>query len=65
MDVPDPAQPEAPSLCSTSAAPAHPLATDFLGNPARASQVSQGASAGRAQSDDGPENAATFHGPHG
>ena len=65
MDVPDPAQSEAPSLCSPSAVLAHPLATDFLENPARATQVFQGASAGRAQSDDAPENAATLHGAHG
>ena len=65
MDVPDPALPEALSLCFPSAAAAHPLSTDFLENPARATQVFQGANAGHAQSDDAPGNAATLHGAHG
>ena len=43
----------------------HPRATDFLENPARATQVFQGAGAGRAQSDAAPDNAATLHGAHG
>ena len=64
-DVPDPAQLEAPSLCSPSAAPAHPLSVDLHENPARATQLSQGASAGREQGDDAPDNAATLHGAHG
>ena len=63
-DALHPALPEDPSECSLSAAPAH-LPVDFLGNPIRATQVSQGASAGPAQSDDAPENAATLHGAHG
>ena len=61
----DPAQLEAPSLCSPYATPAHPLSMDFLENPVRATQVSQGAGAGREQSDDAPDNAATLHGAHG
>ena len=63
-DAPDPAPPEDPSECSPSAAPAHLLPVDFLGNPTRATRVSQGAGAGREQSDDAPENAATLHGAH-
>ena len=65
MDAPDPAPPEDPSLYSPSAAPAHLLSMDFLENPVHAIQVSQDASAGREQSDDGPGNAATLHGAHG
>ena len=65
MDALDPAQPEDPSECPPSAAPAPPLSVDFHENPGRATQVSQGANAGREQDDDAPDNAATLHGAHG
>ena len=61
-DAPGPALPEALSVYSPSAAPAHLRSMDFLGNPARATQVFQDASAGPEQNDDVPENAATLHG---
>ena len=64
-DVPDLTLPKAPSLRSPSAAPAPPLSVDFQENPVRATQVSQGANAGREQDDDAPDNAATLHGTHG
>ena len=57
-DAPDPVLQEDPSEFSPSAAPAHLRSMDFLGNPARATQVFQDASAGNEQSDDVPENAA-------
>ena len=65
MDALDPALPEDASERSPFAAPAHLLPVDFLGNPTRATRVSQGASAGSEQSDDAPENAAKLHGAHG
>ena len=64
MDAPDPVPQEAPSESSPSPAPAHLRPMDFLENPARATRVSQGANAGRGQSDDDPGNAATLHGAH-
>ena len=65
MDALDPAQPEDPSECPPSGTPALLLPTDFLESPGRATQVSQDAGAGPEQSDDDPDNAATFHGAHG
>ena len=65
MGALDPAQPEDPSECPPSAAPAPPLSVDFHENPGRATQVSQGANADREQDDDAPDNAATLHGAHG
>ena len=47
MGALDPAKPEDPSECPPSAAPAPPLSVDFHENPVRATQVSQGANAGR------------------
>ena len=64
MGALDPAQPEDPSECPPSAAPAHLLPGDFRENPRRATQVFQSANVGRAQSDDAPGNAATLHGAH-
>ena len=64
MDAPDPAQQEAPSESSPSLAPAHLRPMDFLENPERTTQVSQGANAGHGQSDDAPGNAATLNGAH-
>ena len=64
-DALDPELQEDPFESSPSAAPAHLQSRDFLESPARATQVFQDANAGHVQSDDVPENAATFHGAHG
>ena len=64
-DALDPVLQEDPSESSPSAAPGHLQSRDFLENPARATQVFQEANAGHGQSDDVPENGATFHGAHG
>ena len=65
MGALDPVQPEDPSECPPSAAPAPPPPVDFHENPVRATQLSQGANAGREPDDDAPDNAATLHGAHG
>ena len=64
-DVRDPVLQEGPSESSPSAAPAHLQAMDSPGNPAHATHVFLDTGAGHEQSDDVPENAATFHGAHG
>ena len=65
MGALDPVQPEDPSECPPSAAPATPPSVDFRESPGRATQVFQGANAGPEQDDDDPDNAATLHGAHG
>ena len=63
-DARDPVIQEDPSESSPSATPAHLQSMDSPGSPERATQVFPDASAGHGQSDDVPENAATFHGAH-